>query len=247
MSKQEFMRELEALLAELPKEEREEAVRYYDAYFEDAGAENEQTVIEELGSAKKVAEQLLRDFAAEKNAGVYTEKGYQEEEEKKEMPVKYEAKSTAQENGSALEYRQREATTDGSGVHIRRKGMSAGTLILCLIAAMFTFPVWFPLLLATAGVVFAFLTVLATFVFGIGIGGLVCVFAGVITLFVGFVKLAAVPIVGLAFLAAALLVFGIGCLLLVLAGAVFKFLLWLAGGCLRLCSRLFHGRREAAV
>lgn len=247
MSKQEFMKELEALLAELPKEEREEAIRYYDAYFEDAGAENEQTVIEELGSAKRVAAQLLRDFKAEKEAGVYTEKGYQDREEKKEIPMKYEAESAASKNERTLENRQREATTDGSGIYIRRKGMSAGTLIVCLIAAVFTFPVWFPLLMALFGVMFGVLLALAMLSFGIGVGGLACAFAGVVLLVVGFVKLAAIPVVGLVFLAAALLVFGIGCLLLLLAAATFKLFVWVAGGSLRLCSRMFHGRREAAV
>lgn len=247
MSKQEFMKELEALLAELPTEEREEAVRYYDAYFEDAGPENEQVVIEELGSAERVAAQLLRDFKAEKEVGVYTEKGYQDGEEKKEIPVKYEAESTASKKGSVSENRQREATTDGSGIYISRKGMSAGALILCLIAAVFTFPVWFPLLMALLGVMFGVLLTLAMLSFGIGIGGLACAFAGVILLIAGFVKLAAVPIVGLVFLAAALLVFGVGCLLLLLAGAVLKLFVWITGRCLRLCSRIFHRRREAAV
>jgi uncharacterized membrane protein len=36
------MEELRILLGELPEEEREEALRYYDSYFEDAGAEQEQ-------------------------------------------------------------------------------------------------------------------------------------------------------------------------------------------------------------
>ena len=184
---------MEALLAELPTEEREEAVRYYDAYFEDAGPENEQVVIGELGSAERVAAQLLRDFKAEKEVGVYTEKGYQDGEEKKEIPVKYEAESTASKKGSISENRQREATTDGSGIYISRKGMSAGALILCLIAAVFTFPVWFPLLMALLGVMFGVLLTLAMLSFGIGIGGLACAFAGVILLIAGFVKLTAVP------------------------------------------------------
>lgn len=266
MSKQEFMKELEALLAVLPAEEREEAIRYYDAYFEDAGAENEQAVINELGSADKVAAQLLRDFLAEKEAGVYTEKGYRQEEEAKEMPMRYHAsdaaddaaQDTASQNAKDTardarfedareKDRYRGATTDGSGIHIRKKGMSGGTLVLFLIVAVLAFPIWFPLLMAAAGVIFGLLAALAALVFGIGVGGVVCVFAGVVVLLAGFVKLAAIPIVGLAFLAAALLVFGVGCLLLVLAGAIFKLFLWLAGGCLSLCSRMFHGRREAAA
>ena len=76
MSKREFMEELQALLAELPVEEREEAVRYYESYFEEAGADQEQVVLEELGSAKRIADQIIRDYQAEKSAGIYvTNKG----------------------------------------------------------------------------------------------------------------------------------------------------------------------------
>lgn len=71
MSKREFMEELQALLAELPVEEREEAVRYYESYFEEAGADQERVVLEELGSAKRIATQIIRDYQAEKSAGIY--------------------------------------------------------------------------------------------------------------------------------------------------------------------------------
>ena len=59
MNRLEFMTELTALLQNMPVEEREEALQYYNDYFEDAGAENEVKVIEELGSPKKVADMLL--------------------------------------------------------------------------------------------------------------------------------------------------------------------------------------------
>ena len=234
------MEELGVLLGELPKEEREEAIRYYDAYFEDAGAENEQAVIAELGSAGRVAAQILKDFRAERESGVYTEQGYQEAEEKKETPVRYEEKNTDSNS-------HREATTDGSGIHIQKKGMSGTTLVLLLIVAVFAFPVWFPLLMAVLGVLFGIGAALVGMVFGFGVAGVACAVAGVITFFMGFVKLVAVPIVGLVFLAIALLVFGLGCLLLVVAGACAKLLVFLAGKLLNACSRLFHGRREATV
>ena len=41
MSRIEFMNELRALLLELSAEEREEAMQYYNDYFDDAGIENE--------------------------------------------------------------------------------------------------------------------------------------------------------------------------------------------------------------
>ena len=80
MTKKEFMEELEILLSSLPREEREDVLRYYDSYFEDAGVEYEQIVIKELGSAGRVAAQILKEFQQEKSEGIYTERGYQERE-----------------------------------------------------------------------------------------------------------------------------------------------------------------------
>ena len=54
MNRTEYMRELDALLHGISKEEREEAMQYYNDYFDDAGSENEEKVIEELGSPAKL-------------------------------------------------------------------------------------------------------------------------------------------------------------------------------------------------
>ena len=53
-----FLRELRRFLADIPEEEREQALTYYEDYFEDAGPENEQKVIQELGSPIDVAKQI---------------------------------------------------------------------------------------------------------------------------------------------------------------------------------------------
>ena len=55
MRRVEFMRELSNLLQDLSDADREEALRYYNDYFEDAGPENEEAVAEELGTPEKVA------------------------------------------------------------------------------------------------------------------------------------------------------------------------------------------------
>ena len=55
MTRVEFMNELRALLWDLSVEEREEALQYYNDYFDDAGAENEADIIKELESPRKVA------------------------------------------------------------------------------------------------------------------------------------------------------------------------------------------------
>ena len=42
MRKEEFMKQLETLLADISEEEKREALSYYWSYFDDAGEENEE-------------------------------------------------------------------------------------------------------------------------------------------------------------------------------------------------------------
>lgn len=63
MNKQEYMRQLKIKLKRLPKDDFERAVEYYEEYFAEAGAENEQKAIEDLGSPQEAADQIIKDFA----------------------------------------------------------------------------------------------------------------------------------------------------------------------------------------
>lgn len=69
MNRIDFMKQLESLLQNISPAEREEAVQYYNEYFNDAGAENEQAVIEALGNPAKVAENIKRDINGAGDAG----------------------------------------------------------------------------------------------------------------------------------------------------------------------------------
>ena len=62
MNRTEFMSQLEMLLRNVSDGEREEALQYYNDYFDDAGAENEQSVIEALGNPARVAENIRREL-----------------------------------------------------------------------------------------------------------------------------------------------------------------------------------------
>lgn len=59
MTKVEFIAALRAKLSMLPADAREDAVQFYEEYFDEAGPENEQAVIAELGSPDAVAEKIL--------------------------------------------------------------------------------------------------------------------------------------------------------------------------------------------
>lgn len=62
MNRADYMAALRRALSVLPEEERANALRYYEEYFDDAGPENEAKAIEELGEPAKVAAQILADY-----------------------------------------------------------------------------------------------------------------------------------------------------------------------------------------
>ena len=70
MSRQEFMERLNRLLSDIPVNERQEALHYYENYFDDAGPENEAKIIKELESPEKVAASIKKDLFGE-NYGSY--------------------------------------------------------------------------------------------------------------------------------------------------------------------------------
>ena len=59
MSRTEYMRELDALLHGISKEEREEAMQYYNDYFDDAGSENEE---KESAESAAISPDVKKDF-----------------------------------------------------------------------------------------------------------------------------------------------------------------------------------------
>lgn len=74
MTKEEYLSQLKKYLKRLPKSDYENAIEYFNEYFEDAGAENEQKVIEELGTPKEAAAELLANLLKEKTAKQPSEK-----------------------------------------------------------------------------------------------------------------------------------------------------------------------------
>lgn len=59
MTKSEYLNRLKTALLPLPSEEREAAIAYYEEFFSDAGEENEQSVISELGMPEELAKSII--------------------------------------------------------------------------------------------------------------------------------------------------------------------------------------------
>ena len=190
MNRIDFMRRLELLLSDLPENERREAVQYYNDYFYDAGVENEEEVLESLGTPEEVACSIregLREEAREK--GEFSEKGFKQDGQKQEK------------KDAGDRYR-----TEG-----RKKGMSASAVALIVICCLVASPVLIPLaitlivVLAVLGAVFISLVLVFLLV------GVVCIVSGVIAFFGSLTEL---------FLAPASAVMGIGMSLIAVGAGI---------------------------
>ncbi len=133
MDRAQFMKQLERLLSDISEAEKQEALAYYNSYFDEAGPENEASVIRELGSPGKVAAIIKADLdESNEEYAQYTENGYEDLRENKAsyMP----------------EIRQRDGEHAGKTDRIHRgyrpkeKG-SNSRFILILIALVF-FPIY---------------------------------------------------------------------------------------------------------
>lgn len=62
MKKDEYLSQLDHYLRKLPREDYQEAIEYFQEYFEEAGPENEAALMEELGSPKEAAYDLIQNL-----------------------------------------------------------------------------------------------------------------------------------------------------------------------------------------
>ena len=67
MTKNDYLDQLSRMLHHLQKEDYDRALAYFDEYFMEAGTENEQQAIQDLGSPEEAARELIMNLA-EKNA-----------------------------------------------------------------------------------------------------------------------------------------------------------------------------------
>lgn len=102
MNRTEFMSSLTALLQDVPPAEREEAITYYNEYFDDAGEGNEAGVIAALGSPEELARAIKAGLFDGGNGGEFTESGFHGYEQR----TKNQIMSTTQQGG---------AQADGAG------------------------------------------------------------------------------------------------------------------------------------
>ena len=214
MDRKEFMRQLELLLSDISEDERREALDYYESYFDEAGEEEEASVIQKLGSPGKVAAIIKADLRENSDAsGTYTENGYYDErvEDPRQMPG--ERRADREERG----YQPRE-----------KRGRGKMTLVLILLIFLSPF-----LAGATGGIIGFLLTVIFLpflVAFGAGAGVIVMLIGGIVTVFAG---------IGLCFSAAPVGIFtvGLGSIVTAIGLVGLVFIVWVLS---RLLPRLLN-------
>lgn len=268
MNKEIFLKQLEQLLYDIPKEERDEAMDYYRGYFEDAGVEHEATVLEELESPQMIADSIkealsstgdmatglknppqVRESQAQSGGDAYGKgqaaggPGYKSIFSGKDFRKKAERQSadgTGQgDRAGGFQYQKSTDDQQGyggqdSGAAYRRydqydgrqgqAGQTGGPdrrtkLLLLILLAVFTSPIWGTALSGVLGVVgvgIALVIVLGVCSIGGAIGGVACTITAI-------VRLCTLSLVK------GLMLLGIGMLLIAGSGVSMVLLLLLCG------------------
>lgn len=238
MSRREFMEELKKLLSGISDEERDEALQYYEDYFEEAGSGNEELVIQELGSPQKVAAMIKADLEeGSEKSGEFTEWGYTDERfEEKETPATKEQAASETETDAEEESHRRGYsygtgkksqgysyggnetgkgyTYNGNGTEGSGSGKKAPwtsrtlKIVLVILIIIAVLPGVFPVLISILAVVAALIFAAALFFAVLVIASAVLALAGICVMIGGGVSLTAD-------FPAAVMTMGIGILLFV--------------------------------
>lgn len=240
MSRDEFIRQLEHLLADVTEEEKKEALAYYRGYFEDAGEENEERIIRELESPEKVAKIIKTDLGitGENENGEYTERGYQDERFTDHQDIGFSQKDAQQGKQQKTE----------SNADQMDNSAKAWKITIIVAAAVITSPVWISiaggLLGGTLGIIGGLFGLLIA---GVAVAGSFYIAGGAL-LGVGIGCLAAgnAP-VGIALIGSGFLVLALAILATIASVWLYgKLLPWIIKGIIKFCRNLFSGKGRTA-
>ncbi len=266
MNKNEYLDRLSRLLADISYEEHEEALSYYREYIEDAGVENEQRVIEELGSpehlAQEIREGLQKKGEPSRRQGEPISAPELRSADSNNNGAYSNAYHNSSENGSPHSQYDN-PPNNGNTYHQNSKNYTAGNqqeknrsnAILIIIALIATSPIWIPVACTVIGTIFAFIVSIVAIALGIGAAGIVCIIIGIALVIAGISACLSItafsipgPLAGAALIGTGLIIAAVGILLMVLT-------VWLFGQGLpalvrfirQTVSRLSQRRKESHI
>lgn len=165
------MEQLRKYLKRLPKEDYENAIEYFSEYFDEAGPENEQQVMKELGEPKEAARELLMNLLQESVGDGKENSG----ENAESLP------STA---GSGNSGRSAAGHNTDASSSSSKKKRSPGKIILLAFLVLCASPVSLALMVSALAVLVAVVVVVASVIFSLGVSSIATIAGGI--LIVGF-------------------------------------------------------------
>ena len=230
MNRAEFMRQLESLLQNISRTEREEALQYYNDYFDDAGAENEQEVIEALGNPARVAENIKRDMTLNASGADASgrqdsdyERSYRDEDEQGNSvrhPITRCAEPENTEEGTDERNSTQEADRTAATSAPQKEPMPTWQIVLWVIAGILLAPVAVGLLSGLVSAIFGLLTGWFSLILGFGVAAIVLILVLFVLVITGMICLVESPFAGIAIMGGGLICGGLGILFLMLTVAM---------------------------
>lgn len=188
MNRFEYMTKLASVLQDISEEDRRDAMEYYNAYFDEAGSENEQKVIEELGDPVKLAEQIKEGVDTTSETEAHNSAG-----DTDHMSYTYGQTQNTTWNQSGQTF----SMQPGTGENQKNEDHTWRT-VLIVVVAILTLPITVPLILSILGTAFGILVAAFFIVFGLIVGAAAVAIIGVVLFGVGFAALFSELFAGLA-------------------------------------------------
>ena len=241
MNREEFMKELEYLLSDIPDEEKAEAIGYYRDYLEEAGEENEEEAIKGFGSPERIAAIIRSDLSGNlEDGGEFTEKGYDDErfrDPNYQVAKRYDLPEAAEG--------QREAGRETGSKTPPPRTSRTVKVILWIILIIVASPMLFGIGGGLFGMATGLLGLLLAAVIVVGVLTGALFICGIALFICGIVSMVLHPVSGLLLIGISVLVLGFALAALALCGVFYgKFLPFLFRSVVNGISSLFYGRRS---
>ena len=238
MTKYEFLGDLSRLLADLPEEERKQALHYYEDYFADAGEDNEQDVLKELGSPEAIADQIknegTEDISYGDSAGFHAADaasfgdffrgfllffrfGQCHNSPALRFNALYIYLTSRELCGKADGWHKMSGSQNSSNNRQKKSGffakMDQSNTLIMIIVLIVTSPIWGSVLISIAGILLGIVSAIVGIFAAMIFGGAGSAIGGVATIVGGIIGIIAGKTAG------GILTIGVGCLLFALGSA----------------------------
>ena len=217
MNREEYMKRLERALNGISESEKAEALQYYRDYFDDAGVENEQEVMEALGTPENLAETIKKEQMGQQDS-------FEQNVDSEDTYV---------------------GATKENEDNKKKNKLSGGTIAAIVILAILASPIILTVAAAVASALVGVVAAIFSAVVSVIAVVLALILVVVICIVAVFVFAGISPFFSVILAGIALMVAGV-CVFLIMA-VVWLFsmaLPWLIKGIIKLCKKIFGKKGE---